>query len=98
MYAKPWLQIFLTSLIVNPVFSCKIGSKAGSMTSKILLTETIILSSTSNNGKYLYLENLPRPVSEMYFVVTDENAQKINILIEISLKNEIFLLWGDRYG
>ena len=46
------------------------------------ITGTIILSSTSNNGKYLYLENLPRPVSEMYFVVTDENAQKINILID----------------
>ncbi len=46
------------------------------------ITGTITLSSTSNNGKYLYLENLPRPVSEMYFVVTDENAQKINILID----------------
>ena len=46
------------------------------------ITGTITLSSTSYNGQYLYLENLPRPVSKMYFVVTDENAQKINILID----------------
>lgn len=46
------------------------------------ITGTITLSSTSYGGQYLYLENLPRPVSKMYFVVTDENAQKINILID----------------
>lgn len=46
------------------------------------ITGKVTLSNTSYNGKYLYIENLPKPINEMYFVVTDENAQKINILID----------------
>lgn len=48
----------------------------------VTVTGVIKLSAQNDNGCFLYLEDLPNPIEELYFVATDENAQKINFKIE----------------
>ena len=48
----------------------------------VTVTGVIKLSAQNDNGCFLYLEDLPNPIEELYFVATDQNAQKINFMID----------------
>lgn len=48
----------------------------------ITISGRLTLSQTNGNGNFLYIENLPRSMAEIFFVATDENAQKINMRID----------------
>lgn len=46
------------------------------------VTGYITLAQTNSNGSFIYLENLPKPIDDLYFVASDENAQKVNMKID----------------